>query len=47
MRFQPVLPSRQTDANLEFQDPPIEPRLVIVVLIAFTIIAFLSLQRWG
>ncbi len=47
MRFQPVLPSRQTDANLEFQDPPIESRLVIVVLIAFTIIAFLSLPRWG
>jgi hypothetical protein len=47
MRFQPVLPSRQTDANREFEDPRTESRLVTLVLVALTIIAFLSLQRWG
>jgi|tagenome__1003787_1003787.scaffolds.fasta_scaffold20261843_2 hypothetical protein len=47
MRFQPVLPSRQTDANREFEDQRTEPKLVILVLIAFTMIAFVSLQRWG
>jgi hypothetical protein len=47
MRFQPVLPSRQTDANREFEDPRIEPRMIIAVLIAFTIIAFFSVETWG
>jgi hypothetical protein len=47
MRFQPVQPSRQTDANREFEDPRTEPRIIIVVLIVFTIIAFFSAETWG
>jgi hypothetical protein len=38
----------QNDANREFEEPPrIELRLVMIVLIVFTAIAFLTLERLG
>jgi hypothetical protein len=47
MRFEKVLPARQTDANREFEVPAGQSRLAIVVLIALTIIALLSLRFWS
>ena len=47
MRFDQVLPARQTDANREFEGPAGQSRLAIVVLIALTIIALLTLRSWG
>ena len=46
MRFEQVLPARQTDANREFEDSASQ-RPAVVVLIALTIIAVLSLRVWG
>ena len=47
MQFQQVKPSRQTDANREFDDPArTELRLSMLVLAVLTIIAFLGYQKW-
>jgi hypothetical protein len=48
MRFQQVKPSRQTDANREFDNPArTELRLSLLVLAVLTIIAFLSYPKWA
>ena len=48
MRFQQVKPSRQTDANREFDNPArTELRLSLLVLDVLTIIAFLSYPKWA
>lgn len=47
MRYHQVRPARQTDANREFEDSRTESRLFVFMLIGLTIIAFLSLHKWG
>ena len=39
-----VLSARKSDANQEFEDSPSQSKAAILVLIALTAIAFLSLQ---
>jgi hypothetical protein len=46
---QPTRHARHTDANREFQEPPLLEKLswFAAALLAFTAIGLVSMQKWG
>jgi hypothetical protein len=46
---QPTRHASHTDANREFQEPPLLEKLIwfVAALLAFTAISFVYMQNWG